>query len=61
MTRTGVNPFSEGEVLGWVLLTICSFILTIGMVGLFFGNLYFVSKNITQIDMMKGRFKTNDK
>jgi hypothetical protein len=44
-----------------MLLTLCSFILSVSMVGFFFGSLYFLSKNITKIDMMKGLFLSNDK
>jgi len=61
MINTGVNPLSEGEVVSWMLLTLCSFILSVSMVGFFFGSLYFLSKNITKIDMMKGLFLSNDK
>lgn len=44
-----------------MILTGISFLLTLSMLGLAISNLYLVTKNITQLDLMKGQFKIQDK
>ena len=43
------------------MLAGCSFLLTLGMNGLWISNLASLIKNITQLDTMKGQFLWRDK
>jgi hypothetical protein len=54
------NKFTEDQTTAWVLLTICSFILTLSMLGLTISNLLMALKNITRMDLLKGTFRFND-
>lgn len=44
-----------------MFLTFFSFLLAFSMNGLAFSNLLLVSKNITQLEMLKGHFRWSDK
>jgi len=44
-----------------MVLTLFAFLLTFSMVGLFTNGLFVMAKNITQIDLMKGNYRLNDK
>lgn len=52
---------SEGLMFFWIFLFAASFLLSFSMNGLAISNLLLVSKNITQLDMLKGQFRYNDK
>lgn len=51
----------ELEMVGWMTLSVFSFFLSLSMNGIWISQLYFASKNITQLDLMKGHFTLNDK
>jgi hypothetical protein len=44
-----------------MILTGISFLLSLSMIGLSTSNLFLITKNITQLDLMKGQFKIQDK
>jgi hypothetical protein len=52
---------TEGIVTLWLFLTFISFLLALSMCGLSISNIAMASKNITQLEMMKGHFKFSDK
>lgn len=39
------------------MLTVCSFCLTIAMLGLFVMTIGYIAKNVTKIDLLKGTFQ----
>lgn len=61
MTGQGSIVYSEIVVIGWMILTICSFGLTIAMLGMTFTTVAFIAKNITKIDVLKGTFQFRNK
>lgn len=61
MKSEKVSPLSEGEITIWLFLTFFSFLLALSMLGLAIGNVYSAMKNITQLEMLKGVIRLNDK
>lgn len=56
-----VAPLTEGEITIWLFLTFFSFFLALSMCGLALSNIYIAMKNITQLEMLKGTLRLNDK
>ena len=61
MKSEKVPAMSEGEITIWLLLTFIAFFLALSMCGLAISNLYMASKNVTQLEMLKGVIRLNDK
>jgi hypothetical protein len=57
----GVNPYAVPTVIIWWLLTIVAIGLTIAMLGLGLTCLAYTAKNITKIDVMKGKYSLRNK
>jgi hypothetical protein len=55
------TKISEMEVVIWMILSFIAFFLTCSMGSLAIGNIYLGTKNITQLEMLKGIFFLNDK
>ena len=45
----------------WITIAVTVSIMTFGLLSLFFGNMYTLTKNITKIDLLKGNFALQDK
>jgi len=44
-----------------MMIAFADFIMTLGLLSLFFGNLYILTKNVTKIDLLKGDFMLQDR
>ena len=56
LVSAGSNPYNSVVVVAWMLLTVAAIGLTLAMLGLTFTCLAFTARNITKIDVMKGKF-----
>lgn len=61
MTSQGSITYSELVVIGWMVLTISAFGLSLAMLGMTFTTLAFIAKNITKIEVLKGTFQFSNK